>query len=158
MMFVSLSFNGQFLVRVSVLFHRTLSDRDSCTVGFSLCFKTYRLILVHGDRRDSCSPDVHQVWTRCAPGVHYLGVYHVITVHQVCTKCAPGVHWCVHQVCSATLPNWQIKFSGDNSTTDYIIEIGAVYGTLITCLAVKWDDAEDFKMACVSSVEFRKAQ
>ena len=43
---------------------------------------------------------MHQVCTRCAPGVHYLGVHHVITVHQVCTRCAPGVHWGVHQVCT----------------------------------------------------------
>ena len=38
--------------------------------------------------------------TWCTPGVHYLGVHHVTTVHQVCTRCAPGVHWGVHQVCT----------------------------------------------------------
>ena len=54
--------------------------------------------------QDSCSPGVHQVCTRCATGVHHLGVHHVITVHQVCTRYAPGVHWGVHYVCTTCAP------------------------------------------------------
>ena len=60
-----------------------------------------------GVHQESCLPGVHQVCTRCAPCVHYLGVHDVITVHQVCTRCAPGVHQVCIGVCTRCAPRVQ---------------------------------------------------